>query len=95
MCANSETETCLESCIIHFPTTPPCSTEVDVLETGNVPILFSISQMENLGMTIELDPKGKQNYMSSFWLVLFSSRVLHNGTYCDGLDESCVLAQIA
>ena len=33
--ANSETETCRESCIIHFPTTPPCSTRV-VLETGRI-----------------------------------------------------------
>ena len=39
MFANSETETRLESCTIHFPTTP-CSTMVDVLETGDVPILF-------------------------------------------------------
>ena len=39
--ANSETETCWESCIVHFPTTPRCSTRVDVLETGDVPILFS------------------------------------------------------
>ena len=36
-----ETETCMESCIINFPTAPPCSTKVDVLETGDVPILFS------------------------------------------------------
>ena len=56
--ANSETETCLESCIIHFPTTPACSTTVDVLETGDVPILFSFPQMRNLGTTIELDPHG-------------------------------------
>ena len=48
--ANSGTEACKESCIIHFPTTPPCSTEVDVLETGEVPILFSLSQMKNLGV---------------------------------------------
>ena len=26
--ANSETETCMESCSILFPTTPPCSTKV-------------------------------------------------------------------
>ena len=26
--------------------------------------------------------------MSSFWLVLFSSRLLYNGTYCVRLDES-------
>ena len=42
----------MESCIIHFPTTPPCSTKVDVLETGDVPISFSFSQMKNLGTTI-------------------------------------------
>ena len=54
----SPTETRMESCIIHFPTTPPCSTKVDVLETSDVPILFSLLQMKNLGTTIELDPKG-------------------------------------
>ena len=32
--ANSATETCFESCVIYLPTTPPCSTRVDVLETG-------------------------------------------------------------
>ena len=53
--ANSETETCMESCIIHFSTTQPCSTKVDVLETSEVPILFVLPQMRNLGMTIELD----------------------------------------
>ena len=55
--ANSETETCSESCIIHFPTTPPCSTMVAVLETSNVPILFSLPQVRNSGMTLELDPQ--------------------------------------
>ena len=70
MFVNSETETRLESRIIHFPTTPPCSTKVDVLETGDVPIVVSLPQMKNWGTTIELDPKG-DNYMSSFWLVLF------------------------
>ena len=58
MFANSETETCLDICIIHFPTTPPCSTRVDVLETGNVPLLFSISHIKNLGKTIDWDPNG-------------------------------------
>ena len=56
--ANSETETCWESCVIHYPTTPPCSTRVGVLETGNVPILLFLPHMKNLGMTVELDPKG-------------------------------------
>ena len=55
--ANSETETCWESCINHFPTTPPWSIRVDVLETGNVPFLLSLPHMKNLGMTIESDPK--------------------------------------
>ena len=49
MFANSETETCLESNMIHFPTTPSCSTGVDVLETGNVPILLSLSQIKKFG----------------------------------------------
>ena len=93
--ANFETGTSLESCIIHFPTTPPCSTRVDVLETGNVPILFSLHQMHKLGIALELDTKGRQNYMSSIWLVLFSGRLLHDGTYCVGFDESCVPAKVA
>ena len=70
--ANSETDTCWERCDIHFPKTP-CSTMADVLETGDVHILFSLPQMKNLGMTVELDPKGEKVYMSSFWLELFSS----------------------
>ena len=40
--ANSETEICWENCIIHFRTTPPCSTRVYVLETGDVPIFFPV-----------------------------------------------------
>ena len=68
---------------------------VDVLETGDVPILFPLSRIKNSGTTIGLDPKRRQIYMSSFCLVLFSSRRFHNGTYCVRLDESCVPAQIA
>ena len=66
--ANPETETCLESCIIHIPTTPPCSTRVDVLEKGKVPILFSLSKMKNSGMEIELDPKGDKITCPAFGL---------------------------
>ena len=88
--ANSATETCIESCIMHFPTTPPCSTTVDVLETGDVPILFSLSQMKYLGTTIELDPKGDKMICPIFFSVFLSSRLLQNGTYCVGLDEPCV-----
>ena len=86
--ANSETESCWENCIIHFPTTPPCSTGVDVLETGNVPISFSLPQMKNMGRTIELNPKGYKITCLAFglysspaeyllWDILFwTSRVL-------------------
>ena len=66
--ANSETETSMESCIIHFPTAPPCSAKVDVLETGDVPILFSLHQMKNFGMTIEPDPKGDKITCPAFGL---------------------------
>ena len=90
--ANCETETCKESCIIHFPTIPPCSTKVDVLETRDVPILFSLSQMKNLGMSIEVDPIGDNITCPA--LGLYSSPTEHspNETYCVGLDESCVSA---
>ena len=71
--ANSETETCRESCMINFPTTPPCSTRVDVLETGDLPFLFSLLRMENLGTTIELDSKGDKITYPAF--ALYSSPV--------------------
>ena len=45
-----------------------CSTKVDVLETGNVPILFSLPQMKILGMTVELDPKGDKIKCPTFGL---------------------------
>ena len=65
---------------------------VDVLETGDVPILFSLPQMKKIWvMTLDLDQQ-KQNYMFSFWLVFFSSGVLHNGTYRVGSDEPYVSA---
>ena len=57
-----------ESCIIHFPTTHPCSTRADVLETGDVPILFSLSQMKNLCMTMKLDPTGDKITFQAFGL---------------------------
>ena len=66
--ANSETETCWESCIIHFPTKPPCSTRVDVLETGDAPILFLLQHMKILGMSLELDPKGGKSTCPTFGL---------------------------
>ena len=71
--ANSETETCWESCIIHFPTTPPCSTRVAVLETGSAPILFSFPQMKKFGNDHRVGSERRQNYMSGFWLKFISS----------------------
>ena len=47
----------MESCIIHFPTTPTCSTTVELLETGDIPIMYSLPQTMNLGITIELVPQ--------------------------------------
>ena len=66
--ANSETETCMESCIILFPTTPTCSSKVDVLETGGVPILSALPQINSLGMTIELDTEGDKITCPAFGL---------------------------
>ena len=66
--ANYETETFRESCIIHFLTKPPCSTRFHVHETGDVPILFYLSQMQNLGVTLELDPKGAKITCPAFGL---------------------------
>ena len=43
------------------------TTRVDVLETGDVPILFTLSQMKNLDTTIELDPKGDEFTCPAFW----------------------------
>ena len=42
---------------LRYHTTPPCSTNIDILEQGTVPILLSISQMRNLYMTIEHTPQ--------------------------------------
>ena len=69
--ANSVTETCVGSGIIHFPTTPPCSAVVDVVPTGDVPILFSPLQMRSLDMTIELDPQGDKTTCPAFGLHSF------------------------
>ena len=52
----------------HPTTTHPCTARVDVLEAGDVPILFSLPQMKNLGMTFELDPKGEKITCPAFGL---------------------------
>ena len=55
---NCTMENYWESCTIHFPTKPPWSTSIDVLET-NVRIWFSLPQMENWRMTVELKSEGR------------------------------------
>jgi hypothetical protein len=37
--ANSQSSKVYERLVIHFPTSPPCKTEIEILEEGNVPIL--------------------------------------------------------
>ena len=39
-----------------------------MLETGDVPILFSLPQMQNLGLTLGLDPKGAKITCPAFGL---------------------------
>ena len=56
--ADSKTEGVTETCIVNFPTSPPCSTQIDILEQGSVPILMSLNQMQNLGISINLSAKG-------------------------------------
>ena len=74
-------DTCQECCIIHFPTTPTCSTTADVLETSDVPTLFSLPQMRNLGTAAGLDPQGDK--IRAQLLGLFSSSAeFSNGTSC-------------
>ena len=52
----------MESCIIHFP---PCSTKVDVFETGDVSFLFSRELiLKNLGSMTEFHSKVANHYMS-------------------------------
>ena len=55
--ANGETAKVNWTLHLRYHTTPPCSTNIDVLEQGTVPILLSISQMRNLYMTIEHTPQ--------------------------------------
>ena len=46
---------------------------VDVLETGDVPILFFASSDEKFGYDFRTGSSRRQNYMPSFWLVILSS----------------------
>ena len=55
--ANGETAKVSWTLRLRCHTTPPCSTNIDILEQGTAPILLSISQMRNLYMTIEHTPQ--------------------------------------
>ena len=58
-----------------------------MLETGDMPIPFSLSQMNNLGMTIESDPKGDKIHVQLLVCTLLQLK-LYKGAYYFGLDES-------
>ena len=77
--ANSETETCWENCIIHLPTTPPCSTRVGRSWHRWCAYLIFSSSDETFGNYYWIGPKRRQNYMSVFWLILLSSWILYYG----------------
>jgi hypothetical protein len=55
--ANSQSSKVYECLVIHFPTNPPCKTEIQILEEGNVPILLSLEQMRNLYMKFDHTPQ--------------------------------------
>ena len=74
--------TCCKSCIIHFPTTPPCSIRVDVLETGYVPIYPPFLRWRIWIRLLNWIQKETNLHVQLFGLVLLSSRVHHDGTLC-------------
>ena len=55
--ANSQKSRVYERLVIHCPEEPPCSTEIEILEEGTVPILLSLEQMRNLYMKFEHTPE--------------------------------------
>ena len=61
--ANSETETCSESCIIHFPTTPPVHPWLRQVMYFPIPKKF--------GYDYWTGSSRRQAYMPSFWFVFF------------------------
>ena len=54
--ANSETTTVHQALRVWLPTKPPMFTVVDIVEQGRVPILFSLQQMKNLRMQLDMRP---------------------------------------
>ena len=55
--ANSAEDSVTQKIRVWLPTSPPCSTDFEILETGNVPILISLPQMRNLYFSLELSPE--------------------------------------
>lgn len=56
--ANSEVSYCTQALMVRFPTDPPVETQFDIVEEGDVPILFSLGQMSHLGFEFKLKAKG-------------------------------------
>ena len=54
--ANSHASDCYQKLRIWFNTSPPVYTDVDIIEEGNVPILLSLPQMQNLRFNLEIAP---------------------------------------
>ena len=69
------------------------STRVDVLKTGNVPVLFSLPQIQNLGMTFELDLKRDKITCPACGLYSSPTEYSTMGHFGFGFDESCVPAK--
>jgi hypothetical protein len=55
--ANSQTSRCWEKLRIWFKTEPPCCTDFEILEEGNVPLLLSLVQMRNLHFQFSFSPE--------------------------------------
>ena len=57
--------------------------------------LILTSTDEKFGNHYWVASEGRHNYMSCFWLALFSSWIFYYLTYCPGLDEFYVPSKIA
>ena len=64
---------------LHFNTTPRMVTNIDILEQGQVPILFSIDQMRNLHITIEHTPQCDKITCKAFGMNRQPIPVSHSG----------------
>ena len=80
MFANYATETSIESCIIQFPTAQPYSTKVDVLETGNAPILFL--KRENWVLNLNWTQKETKFHVQLLACSVLKSSIPHWGILC-------------